>query len=69
MSGTLGLGPEDFRVLGLALAEFSAGTPTDPDNDTDREHAENRVTDLARWGFITAGENVSNGDHRPRVPR
>lgn len=65
MRGTLGLGPEDFRVLGLALAEFAAGTPSDLGDDTDREHAENLLAELTRWGFIGPGQPTRNGEQRP----
>lgn len=57
MTGTLGLGPEDFRVVGLALAEFAAGRSTDPQNDTDREHAQGLLDQLTSWGFIPRAQD------------
>jgi hypothetical protein len=53
----LGLGPEDFRVMGLALAEFGAGQSNDQANERDREQARGLHDTLTRWGFIPAGQS------------
>lgn len=52
MSGLLGLSPEDFRVLGLALAAFGRGDSEDPAEEDDRERAAGLHEILTQQGFL-----------------
>lgn len=53
MSATLGLEPEDFRVLGRALVAFADGEPVDEADEHDREQAAGLYETLLRWGFVS----------------
>lgn len=52
MSGLLGLGPDDFRVLGLALAAFGGGDAEHPAEEEDRERAAGLHELLTQWNYL-----------------
>lgn len=60
----LGLAADDFRVIGLALAEFAAGPPRDTHDHfrTYRNHARHLHHLLARYGYLAA-DPPAGGDN------
>jgi hypothetical protein len=50
--GVLGLGSDDFRIIGRAVAEFAARASTGPLDESDREQAAGLHDTLASWGFV-----------------
>lgn len=51
-SGMLGLEPDSFRIIGLALAEFAAGEARDSVDDENREQAGFLHETLISWGYV-----------------
>lgn len=57
MSGVLALAPDDYRVLGLALAEFATGKRSRQATDDDRDQAGALLDTLINWGLVPAGHS------------